>query len=87
MEDARSDYDGAWKETPGSGPGQAEDIIEAAIGRSKILENYPDELRCLILGSFHLSEKVTSPLHIVCDYSKEKLVDMTAVSGGAKMLE
>ena len=53
-----------------------ENIIEAVNGRSKILENYPNELRCLILSSFHVSEKVTSPLHIVCDYSKEELIDI-----------
>lgn len=53
-----------------------ENIIEAATGRSKILENYPDELRCLILGSFHFSGKIISPLHIICDYSKEDLVDI-----------
>lgn len=51
-------------------------IIEASTGKSKILENYPEELRCLLLGSFHVGEKVASPLHIVCDYSKEELLDI-----------
>jgi hypothetical protein len=53
-----------------------EDMVEAVIGRSKILENYPDESRCLIFGSFHISGKVRSPLHIVCEYSNEELVDI-----------
>lgn len=33
-------------------------LIEALAGRSKILEDYPDELRCLLLGYFKMSEKV-----------------------------
>ncbi len=51
-------------------------IVEAVTGRSKILENYPDELRCLILGYFSVSSKVRSPLHIVCDHAKEELIDI-----------
>ncbi|HYH87106.1 MAG TPA: DUF4258 domain-containing protein [Pyrinomonadaceae bacterium] len=51
-------------------------ILEAVAGRSKIIENYPDESRCLILGHFRLGEKVRSPLHIVCDYSGMELVDI-----------
>jgi hypothetical protein len=53
-----------------------ENIVEAVTGRSRILENYPDELRCLILGSFLMSEEVRSPLHIVGDYLKEELIDI-----------
>jgi hypothetical protein len=52
------------------------DLIEALTGRSKILEDYPDELRCLLLGYFKMSEKVRSPLHVVCDYSNDEVVDI-----------
>jgi len=51
-------------------------IIEAVTGKSKILENYPDDCRCLIVGTFHFTETVTSPLHIVCDYSRSDSVDI-----------
>lgn len=51
-------------------------LIEALAGRSKILEDYPDELRCLLLGYFKMSEKVRSPLHIVCDYSSDEVIDI-----------
>ncbi|MCI0488158.1 MAG: DUF4258 domain-containing protein [Blastocatellia bacterium] len=53
-----------------------ENMVEAVTGKSKILEAYTDESRCLILGRFSVSEKTKSPLHIVCDYSKEELVDI-----------
>ena len=52
------------------------DLLEAVAGKSKILENYPDESRCLILGQFSLSEGLRSPLHVVCDYSHVMLVDI-----------
>jgi len=50
--------------------------IEALTGNSKIIENYPDDYRCLILGNFHFAEAATSPLHIVCDYSMPDLIDI-----------
>ena len=52
------------------------DIIEALIGRSRILEDYPYELRCLVSGYFRMSEKVRSPLHVVCDYSSDEVIDI-----------
>jgi hypothetical protein len=52
------------------------DVLEAIAGRSKILERYPDEGRCLLLGYFKMGEKVRSPLHVVCDYSNDGLVDI-----------
>ena len=52
------------------------DLIAALIGKSKILELYADERRCLILGSFKIGEKVRSPLHLVCDYSHADVVDI-----------
>ena len=53
-----------------------QNLLEAITGKSRILEHYPDELRCLVSGSFSLGTKVRSPLHIICDYSNEKLVDI-----------
>jgi hypothetical protein len=52
------------------------DMLDAVAGRSRILENYPDEGRCLLLGYFKMSEKIRSPLHLVCDYSNDSLVDI-----------
>jgi hypothetical protein len=52
------------------------DLLEAIRVRSRILENYPDESRCLVLGYFQISENVSSPLHIVFDYSNDNLVDI-----------
>lgn len=51
-------------------------IIEGFKGNPKIIENYIDDNRCLILGSFHLTENTISPLHVVCDYSRSDLVDI-----------
>ena len=51
-------------------------IIEAITGSGKVIENYPDDYRCLISGSFHFTETTTSPLHVVCDYSISDLVDI-----------
>lgn len=52
------------------------DIVTALTGKSKILEVYVDEHRCLILGSFRISENVRSPLHLVCDYSRDDVLDI-----------
>src|SRR5262245_16407868 len=52
------------------------DLVAALTGKSKILELYVDEQRCLILGSFKLSENVRLPLHLVCDYSRDDAVDI-----------
>lgn len=52
------------------------DIITALVGKSRILEDYRDESRCLIVGYFRLSEKVRCPLHVVCDYSNANVVDI-----------
>ena len=51
-------------------------IIEAIRGKDKIIENYPDDCRCLILGSFRFAGDTTSPLHVVCDYSRPDLADI-----------
>jgi hypothetical protein len=53
-----------------------DDMLEALTGKNRILEDYPDELRCLISGYFKMSEKVRSPIHIVCDYSSSEVIDI-----------
>lgn len=53
-----------------------ENVKEAIAGKAKIIENYPDDCRCLILGVFYLAKNTTSALHVVCDYSKPDLVDI-----------
>ncbi|MGH9801436.1 MAG: DUF4258 domain-containing protein [Blastocatellia bacterium] len=47
------------------------DMAEAIAGKSRILENYPEQLRCLVVGFFQVSENVKSPLHLVCEYPQE----------------
>lgn len=43
------------------------DISEAA-ENGKILESYENENRCLIVGTFRISERTAEHLHIVIDY-------------------
>ena len=52
------------------------DVISAITGKSRIIEDYPDESRCLVVGYFRLSEKVRCPLHVVCDYSNAAVLDI-----------
>ncbi len=56
--------------------GFSEGNITEAIANGKILENYSDEKRCLIVGSFHFTEKTTSPLHVICDYMNSYNIDI-----------
>ncbi len=51
-------------------------LLEAFEGKCKLLENYPVEKRCLIVGYFHSTRTARSPLHIVCDYSIVGLIDI-----------
>jgi len=53
-----------------------ENLLEALGGRSRVLENYPKEMRCLLLGYFTAGEQVRVPLHVVCDYSNPRRVDI-----------
>jgi len=52
-----------------------EEIVSALTGKSKVIEHYHDESRCLVLGHFG-SGGARSPLHVVCDYSLKGLVDI-----------
>jgi hypothetical protein len=53
-----------------------ENLIDAILGRSRILEDYPEESRSLVFGYFRLSGKVRCPLHAVCDYSNLEVIDI-----------
>ena len=52
------------------------DIIAAMLGESRVIEIYDEDKRCLILGRFLLDNRVKSPMHVVCDYSNRKLIDI-----------
>lgn len=49
---------------------------DAILGDSKIVELYDDDKRCLVLGQFLWNGRVKSALHIVCDYSRKKIIDV-----------
>jgi hypothetical protein len=51
-------------------------LLEAVSGKLRVIEEYPDESRYLLLGYFHFTPKVRSPLHLVCDLSKPDIVDI-----------
>ena len=53
-----------------------ENVLQVLAGKSRILEDYSGEERCLILGYFTVGEKARAPLHVVCDYSNSRLVDI-----------
>jgi hypothetical protein len=52
-------------------------IVETIL-KGCVLEVYPEECRCLILGYSHLDEEeeTTIPLHVVCDYQDPEWVDI-----------
>lgn len=52
------------------------DIIAAIRGKSMIIEMYGEDKRCLILGHFLWDDRIKSPIHMVCDYSNKKLIDI-----------
>ena len=51
-------------------------LFEALTGKLQLLEEYEDENRCLVLGSFHFSSSTRSSLHVVCDVSNAEIVDI-----------
>ena len=53
-----------------------QNILEAITGKSRILEHYPDESRCLVSGSFSFGGRTRSPLHVICDYANEGVIDI-----------
>ena len=52
------------------------DIIAAMLGESMILEMYDEDKRCLILGYFLWNDRIKLPIHVVCDYSNKRLIDI-----------
>ena len=52
------------------------DLVEAVKGKCRIVEDYPNALRCLVGGSFQLGENARVPLHIVFEYSNAEEVDI-----------
>lgn len=52
------------------------DIIAAILGENKIIEMYSEDKRCLISGRFLWDDRIKSPMHVVCDYSNRKLIDI-----------
>lgn len=52
------------------------DLIDSILGRSRILEDYSADRRCLLLCYFHMNGKVRCPLHVVCDYTNDEVVDI-----------
>jgi hypothetical protein len=52
-------------------------ILEALTGRDRrILETYPEQERCLVLGSFAIGRKTRVHLHAVCDYTDVEVLDI-----------
>lgn len=52
-------------------------IIEVLTGHGrKILEEYPEQRRCLVLGSCAIGRKARIHLHVVCDLSDEEVLDI-----------
>lgn len=52
-------------------------IIEVLTGRGRrILEEYPEEERCLVLGSCTIGRKTRMHLHVVCNLSDQEVLDI-----------
>ena len=51
--------------------GFGESNIVEAIESGKIIEIYPEEDRCLVAGTFQLTEKIKESFHILVDYWSE----------------
>jgi hypothetical protein len=51
-------------------------LLEAVQGKLRVVEEYPEESRYLVLGYFHFTLKTISPLHLLCDLSKLNGVDI-----------
>ena len=52
------------------------DMVEALAGKCRILEHYPEVIRCLMLGYFMISRNVRAPIHLACDYSRDDRIDI-----------
>jgi hypothetical protein len=52
------------------------DVVCILVGDGRILESYAEDNRCLIYGHYTAENSGRLPLHIVCDYSNNKLIDV-----------
>jgi hypothetical protein len=53
------------------------DIIAALTSRGgRILEEYGDQQRCLIVGTYPVGRAGRMHLHVVCDYSDTEIIDI-----------
>ena len=52
------------------------DAIAALTGKLRVLERYPDEARCLVIGYFQMSATVRVPLHIVVEHSSPDEIEI-----------
>jgi hypothetical protein len=52
------------------------DLVEALRGNIRMLEEYPAEGRCLVLGRFHFTPATSSALHVLCDLGGEVVLDI-----------
>jgi Domain of unknown function (DUF4258) len=53
-----------------------QDVVSVLAGDGKILESYEEDKRCLTLGHYTVKNNVRLPLHVDCDYSNNKLIDV-----------
>ena len=53
-----------------------EDDIVEALRSGRVLEQYENEARCLILGSFTTEVSAAVPLHVLCDHSNKDALDI-----------
>jgi hypothetical protein len=51
-------------------------LLEAVRGKLRVVEEYPDESRYLVLGYFNFTATARSPLHLICDLSGPDVVDI-----------
>ena len=51
-------------------------LLEAVKGKLRIVEEYPQESRYLMLGYFHFTRTTSSPLHVLSDLSKLGVADI-----------
>jgi hypothetical protein len=51
-------------------------LLQALRGKLQVIEEYPEDLRCLVLGHFDFTPNARSPLHLVCDLSNPSVLDI-----------
>lgn len=51
-------------------------LVQALQGRLRMIEEYPEDSRYLVLGRFRLTPKTVCSLHAVCDLSGAEVLDI-----------